>query len=134
MGDVPLIDADRSLQCGRPANIPEAALREHLLLADQRPIASFIMRNMLRLIAVPDHGFHVCTSLGYADQPSTKADKARCTNLVMAYNTSHLQRTLDAWKRQFGREVDEKLQRFISPMGFEHIKFNGVIVFQFDHY
>jgi hypothetical protein len=38
MGDVPLIDADRFLQCGRPANIPEAALRERLLRADQRPI------------------------------------------------------------------------------------------------
>jgi hypothetical protein len=38
MGDVPLIDADRFLQCGRPANIPEAALRERLLLADQRPM------------------------------------------------------------------------------------------------
>jgi hypothetical protein len=39
MGDVPLIDADRFLQCGRPANIPEAALRERLLLADQRPLS-----------------------------------------------------------------------------------------------
>jgi hypothetical protein len=38
MGDLPLIEADTFLQCGRPANIPEAALREHLLLADQRPI------------------------------------------------------------------------------------------------
>jgi hypothetical protein len=28
MGDVPLIDADTFLQCGRPANIPEATLRE----------------------------------------------------------------------------------------------------------
>jgi hypothetical protein len=37
MGDVPLIDADTFLQCGCPANIPEAALRERLLLADQRP-------------------------------------------------------------------------------------------------
>jgi hypothetical protein len=35
MGDVPLIDADPFLQCGRPANIPEAALRECLLLADR---------------------------------------------------------------------------------------------------
>jgi hypothetical protein len=33
MGDVPLIDADRFLQCGPPANIPEAALRERLLPA-----------------------------------------------------------------------------------------------------
>jgi Tn3 transposase DDE domain-containing protein len=52
----------------------------------------------------------------------------------MAYNTSQLQRKLDAWRRQFGREVDEKDQRFTSPMGFEHINFNGVIVFPFDHY
>jgi hypothetical protein len=59
---------------------------------------------------------------------------ALCTNLVMAYNTSHLQGTLDAWKRQSGREVDSKLQHFISPMGYEHINFNGVIVFPFDHY
>ena len=59
---------------------------------------------------------------------------ALCTNLVMAYNTSHLQRALDAWKRQSGGEVDAKLLRFISPMGFEHINFNGVIVFLFDHY
>jgi hypothetical protein len=40
MGDVPLIDADPFLQCGRPANIPEAALHECLLLADKRPICS----------------------------------------------------------------------------------------------
>jgi hypothetical protein len=39
MGDVPLI-ADPFLQCGRPANIPEAALRECLLLAGQRPTSS----------------------------------------------------------------------------------------------
>ena len=38
MGDVPLIDADRFLQCGCRANIPEAALRERLLLARQEPV------------------------------------------------------------------------------------------------
>jgi hypothetical protein len=58
---------------------------------------------------------------------------ALCTNLVMAYNTSHLQRTLDTWRKGSGREVDASIQRFISPMGFEHINFNGVIVFPFDH-
>jgi hypothetical protein len=52
----------------------------------------------------------------------------------MAYNTSHLQRTLDTWRKQSDREVDASTQRFISPMGFEHINFNGVIVFPFDHY
>jgi hypothetical protein len=55
-------------------------------------------------------------------------------NLVMAYNTSHLQRTLDTWRKGSGREIDASTQRFISPMGFEHINFNGVIVFPFDHY
>jgi len=48
----------------------------------------------------------------------------------MAFNTSHLQGTLDTWKKQSGREVDPKLQHFISPMGFEHINFNGVISFR----
>jgi hypothetical protein len=56
------------------------------------------------------------------------------TNLVMAYNRSHLQRTLDTWRKRSGREVDAWTQRFISPMGFEHINFNGVIVFPFDYY
>jgi len=59
---------------------------------------------------------------------------ALCTNLVMAYNTSCLQRTLDAWRKTSGREIDASILRFISPMGFEHINFNGVIVFPFDHY
>jgi TnpA family transposase len=58
---------------------------------------------------------------------------ALCTNLVMAYNTSCLQRTLDAWRKS-GREVAASIQRFISPMGFDQINFNGVIVFPFQHY
>jgi hypothetical protein len=41
MGDVPLIDADRFLQYGRPANIPEAALRERLLLGRKLPAVPF---------------------------------------------------------------------------------------------
>ena len=59
---------------------------------------------------------------------------ALCTNLVMAYNTSALQRTLDTWRKTSGREIDASIQRFISPMGFGHINFNGVIVFPFEHY
>jgi TnpA family transposase len=59
---------------------------------------------------------------------------ALCTNLVMAYNTSCLQRTLDTWKKKSGGEVDPAVLRFISPMGFEKINFNGVIVFPFQHY
>jgi TnpA family transposase len=59
---------------------------------------------------------------------------ALCTNLVMAYNTSCLQRTLDSWRKTSGRQVDPAILRFISPMGFEKINFNGVIVFPFQHY
>jgi hypothetical protein len=36
--------------------------------------------------------------------------------------------------RQSGREIDAKLLRHITPTGFEHINFNGVIVFPFAHY
>jgi hypothetical protein len=50
---------------------------------------------------------------------------ALCTNLVMAYNTSALQRTIDIWRKTSGREIDASIQRFISPMGFGHINFNA---------
>jgi Tn3 transposase DDE domain len=59
---------------------------------------------------------------------------ALCTNLVMAFNTSVLQRTLDTWRKTSGREIDAATLRHISPMGFEHINFNGTIVFPFERY
>jgi hypothetical protein len=52
----------------------------------------------------------------------------------MAYNTSCLQHTLDTWRKTSGREIDAAILRFISPMGYGHINFNGVIVFPFEHY
>ena len=52
----------------------------------------------------------------------------------MAYNTRCLQRALDDLQKRSGRLVDASIQRFISPMGFEHINFNGVLVFPFEHY
>jgi hypothetical protein len=52
----------------------------------------------------------------------------------MTSNTSALQRALDTWRKTSGREIDASIQRFISPMGFGHINFNGVIVFPFEHY
>ena len=33
--------------------------------------------------------------------------------------------------KTLGRQIDAGILRFISPMGFEHINFNGVIVFPF---
>jgi hypothetical protein len=59
---------------------------------------------------------------------------ALCTNLVMAYSTSCLQRNLDTWRKESGRQITASLQRHVSPMGFEHINFNGVLVFPFEHY
>ena len=59
---------------------------------------------------------------------------ALCTNLMMAYNTRCLQRALDDMQKRSSRLVDASIQRFISPMGFEHINFNGVLVFPFEHY
>jgi hypothetical protein len=41
---------------------------------------------------------------------------------------------LDTWRKTSGREIDPAILRFISPMGFGHINFNGVIVFPFEHY
>jgi len=59
---------------------------------------------------------------------------ALCSNLVMAYNAMNLQRTLDSWRKESNRLIDPSILRFISPMGFEHINFNGLIVFPFERY
>ena len=44
-----------------------------------------------------------------------------------------LQHTLDTLKRA-GCDIDASIQHYISPAGFEHINFNGVSVFPFEHY
>jgi hypothetical protein len=59
---------------------------------------------------------------------------ALCTNLVMAHNTSCLQRTLDTWRKGSGRRIDSSILRHISPLGFEKINFNGQIAFPIDRY
>lgn len=53
---------------------------------------------------------------------------------MLAYNTSVLQRTLDVWRKTSGRDTGPTILRFITPMGFLHINFNGMIVFPFKDY
>ena len=58
---------------------------------------------------------------------------ALVTNLVMAWNTHHMQRTLDRWRVQ-NREIDPKILHHITPMGFEGINFGGILVFPVERY
>jgi hypothetical protein len=54
---------------------------------------------------------------------------ALVTNLVMAWNTHHMQATLDHWRSTGQREVDADTLSHLTPMGFEHINFEGVLAF-----
>jgi TnpA family transposase len=58
---------------------------------------------------------------------------ALVTNLVMAWNTHHMQATLDRWRVQ-NREIDPKVLHHITPMGFEGINFGGILVFPLERY
>ena len=54
---------------------------------------------------------------------------ALVTNLVMASNTHHMQATLDQWKATGERQFDPETLAHLTPMGFEHINFDGVLAF-----
>jgi len=59
---------------------------------------------------------------------------ALVTNLVIAWNTHALQVTLNRWHAEFGKKIDRATLRHITPMGFEHINFNGVLIFPRDRF
>jgi len=59
---------------------------------------------------------------------------ALMTNIAMTFNTNWLQRTLDTWRRESGREIPATIQRHIAPTGFKHINFNGVLMFPISRY
>jgi hypothetical protein len=44
-----------------------------------------------------------------------------------------MQATLDRWRAQ-GREIDPQILHHITPIGYEHINFGGVLVFPVDQY
>src|SRR6202453_2912351 len=58
---------------------------------------------------------------------------ALVTNLVMAWNTHQMQATLDRWRVQ-NREIDPQILHHITPMGFEGINFDGILVFPVERY
>jgi hypothetical protein len=47
----------------------------------------------------------------------------------MAWNTHQMQATLERWRRTGQRPVDPEVLSHLTPMGFEHIKFDGVLTF-----
>ena len=55
------------------------------------------------------------------------------TNLVMAWNTHQMQLTLGRWRAE-GRDIDPQILHHITPMGFEHINFAGILVFPMERY
>jgi hypothetical protein len=54
---------------------------------------------------------------------------ALVTNLVMAWNTHQMQAILDRWQATCERTVDPLTASHLTPMGFEHINFDGVLAF-----
>jgi TnpA family transposase len=55
------------------------------------------------------------------------------TNLVMAWNTHQMQATLNRCRAD-GRDVSTDIQRHITPMGFENVNFDGILVFPLGAY
>jgi len=47
----------------------------------------------------------------------------------MAWNTHQMQATLDRWRATGEREIDAAVLSHLTPMGFEHINFDGVLTF-----
>ena len=59
---------------------------------------------------------------------------ALVTNLVIAWNTHALQATLSRWHSELGKKIDRATLRHITPMGFEHVNFNGVLIIPLDRF
>ena len=53
---------------------------------------------------------------------------ALLTNIVLAWNTSHMQLVVDRWRKQ-GQTVDDTWLRRVGPVGFGHINFRGTFLF-----
>jgi TnpA family transposase len=50
-------------------------------------------------------------------------------NLAMSWTTHHMQRVLDAWRRESGRRVDDEVLKHIGPVHFEGMNFRGTFDF-----
>jgi len=58
---------------------------------------------------------------------------ALVTNLVMAWNTHEMEKILEEW-RSDSREIGSDVLHHITPMGYEHINFGGILVFPLDRF
>jgi Tn3 transposase DDE domain len=56
------------------------------------------------------------------------------TNLVMAWNTHQMQLTLGRWRAEGPPRYRRANPAHITPMGFEHINFAGILVFPMERY
>jgi TnpA family transposase len=54
---------------------------------------------------------------------------ALVTNVVMAWNAHQMQGTVDRWHATGERQVGASTAGHLTPMGFEHINFDGVLAF-----
>jgi TnpA family transposase len=56
------------------------------------------------------------------------------SNITMAWMTHHMQRVLDRWKRDHGRNVERHILRHIGPARFEGVNFRGKFEFPVRQY
>src|ERR1017187_253322 len=59
---------------------------------------------------------------------------ALVTNLVMAWNTHQMQATLDRWRTTGARKVEAVVLSHITPTGFDHVNFDGVLAFSLEQH
>ncbi len=55
------------------------------------------------------------------------------TNVVIAWNTHRMQKTVDAWRRK-GQQVDDDWLRRMGPAHFAHVNFRGTLSFPIERY
>jgi Tn3 transposase DDE domain len=59
---------------------------------------------------------------------------ALVTNLVMAWNTHQMQATLDRRRTTGERKVETVVLSHITPTGFDHVNFDGVLAFSLEQH
>ena len=62
---------------------------------------------------------------------------ARLSVPLASIDTGHLpadMATLNRWHAELGKKIDRATLRHITPLGFEHINFNGVLIFPLDRF
>ena len=58
---------------------------------------------------------------------------ALLTNIVIAWNTAHMQAVIDRWRKE-GMVVEDAWLRRLGPVHFEHINFRGTFSFGVQRY